>query len=130
MTEQTIKSVRAEATLQEAEKWRTKLRALHNDLALMGDKVDTHYVCDRLYTLIKEGMEVMTREEAIKVLHELDGQLYETQIVALKMAIKALKAMNQIYKITGGYAEALYQSETTFDGVVSILTDYFEAVKK
>lgn len=33
----------------------------------------------------------MTREEAIEVLHELDGQLYETQIVALKMAIKALE---------------------------------------
>lgn len=57
MTEQTIKSVRAEATLQEAEKWRDKLRALHNDLAFMGDTVDTHYVCDRLYTLIKEGTE-------------------------------------------------------------------------
>lgn len=57
MTEQTIKSVRAEATLQEAEKWRAKLRALHNDLAFKGDTVDTHYVCDRLYTLIKEGVE-------------------------------------------------------------------------
>lgn len=53
MTEQTIKSVRAEATLQEAEKWRARLRALHNDLVFMGDTVDTHYVCDRLYTLIK-----------------------------------------------------------------------------
>lgn len=52
MTGQTIKSVRAEATLQEAEKWRAKLRALHNDLAFMGDTVDTHYVCDRLYALI------------------------------------------------------------------------------
>ena len=57
MTEQTIKSVRAEATLQEAEKWRAKLRALHNDLAFIGDTVDTHYVCDRLYTLIKEVKE-------------------------------------------------------------------------
>jgi hypothetical protein len=36
--------------------------------------------------------------------------------------------MNQIYKITDGYAEALYQSETTFDGVASILTDYFKEV--
>ena len=57
MTEQTIKSVRTEATLQEAEKWKAKLRALHNDLSFMGDTVDTHYVCDRLYTLIKEGVE-------------------------------------------------------------------------
>ena len=55
MTEQTIKSVRAEATLQEAEKWRDKLRVLHNDLAFMSDTVDTHYVCDRLYALIKES---------------------------------------------------------------------------
>lgn len=55
MTEQTIKSVKAEATLQEAEKWRAKLRALHNDLAFMGDTVNTHYVCDKLYTLIKES---------------------------------------------------------------------------
>lgn len=55
MTEQTIKSVRAEATLQEAEKWRDKLRTLHNDLAFMGDTVNTHYVCDRLCALIKES---------------------------------------------------------------------------
>ena len=54
MTEQTIKSVREEATQREADRWRDKLRALHNDLAFMGDTVDTHYVCDRLYTLIKE----------------------------------------------------------------------------
>lgn len=33
----------------------------------------------------------MTREEAVEVLYELDGQLYETQIVALNMAIKALE---------------------------------------
>ena len=57
MTEQTIKSVRVEAIAQEAERWRDKLRALHNDLAFMGDTVDAHYVCDRLYTLIKEGVE-------------------------------------------------------------------------
>lgn len=55
MTEQTIKSVKAEATFKEAEKWRTKLRALHNDLAFMGDTVNTHYVCDRLYALINES---------------------------------------------------------------------------
>jgi hypothetical protein len=58
MTEQTIKFVRAEATLQEAEKWRAKLRALHNDLAFMGDTIDTHYMCDKLYALIKESEEV------------------------------------------------------------------------
>ena len=57
MTEQTIKSVKAEATFKEAEKWRANLRALHNDLAFMGDTVDTHYVCDRLYTLIKGRVE-------------------------------------------------------------------------
>ncbi len=55
MTEQTIQSVRKEATIQEAEKWRTKIRALHNDLAFMGDTVDTHYVCDRLYELLKNN---------------------------------------------------------------------------
>ena len=55
MTEQTIKSVKAEATFKEAEKWRANLRALHNDLAFMGDTIDTHYVCDRLYALIKES---------------------------------------------------------------------------
>lgn len=55
MTEQTIKSVKAEATFKEAEKWRAKLRALHNDLAFMGDTINTHYVCDRLYALIKES---------------------------------------------------------------------------
>ena len=57
MTEQTIKSVKAEATFKEAEKWRTKLRALHNDLAFMGDTVNTHYVCDRLYALINGSEE-------------------------------------------------------------------------
>lgn len=57
MTEQTIKSVREEATRKEADRWRGKLRALHNDIAFMGDTVDTHYVCDRLYELIKEVKE-------------------------------------------------------------------------
>ena len=33
----------------------------------------------------------MTKEQAIEVLHELDGSLYETQQVALDMAIKALE---------------------------------------
>lgn len=55
MTEQTIKSVKAEATFKEAEKWRTNLRALHNDLAFMGDMINTHYVCDKLYSLIKQS---------------------------------------------------------------------------
>jgi hypothetical protein len=55
MTEQTIQSVRTEATLQEAEKWRDKLRVLHNDLAFMGDTINTHYICDKLYALIKES---------------------------------------------------------------------------
>lgn len=55
MTEQTIKSVKAEATFKEAEKWRANLRTLHNDLAFMGDMVNTHYVCDKLYALIKQS---------------------------------------------------------------------------
>ncbi len=54
MTEQTIKSVREEATRKEADRWRDKIRQFHNDLAFMGDTVDTHYVCDRLYKLINE----------------------------------------------------------------------------
>ena len=33
----------------------------------------------------------MTKEQATEVLHELDGSLYETQQVALDMAIKALE---------------------------------------
>ena len=33
----------------------------------------------------------MTKEQAIEVLHELDGTIYETQQVALDMAIKALE---------------------------------------
>lgn len=33
----------------------------------------------------------MTKEQAIEVLHELDGSLYETQQVALDLAIKALE---------------------------------------
>lgn len=33
----------------------------------------------------------MTKEQVIEVLHELDGSLYETQQVALEMAIKALE---------------------------------------
>lgn len=33
----------------------------------------------------------MTKEQATEVLHELDGSLYDTQQVALDMAIKALE---------------------------------------
>jgi len=41
----------------------------------------------------------MTREQAIEVLHELDGSLYETQQVALDMAIKSLEQDNkEIFK--------------------------------
>jgi len=41
----------------------------------------------------------MTKEQAIEVLHELDGSLYETQQVALDMAIKALEQDNkEIFK--------------------------------
>ena len=36
----------------------------------------------------------MTKEQAIEVLHELDGSLYETQQVSLDMAIKALEQPN------------------------------------
>lgn len=54
MTEQTIKSVKAEAAYQEAERWKAKIRELHNDLAFMGDTVDTHLVCDRLYEMIQQ----------------------------------------------------------------------------
>ena len=71
----------------------------------------------------------MTREEkAISFFEDMNKCTYGN-LEEVKMAIKALKAMNKIYKITGGYAEALYKSETTFDGVASILTDYFETVK-
>jgi hypothetical protein len=75
---------------------------------------------------------MITREEAIEILqgaikkpNTKDGYLGQ----AIDMAIKALKAMNQIYKITDGYAEALYQSEFAFDGVISVLTEYFEVEK-
>lgn len=47
----------------------------------------------------------MTKEQAIEVLHELDGSLYETQQVALDMAIKALEIVEEFEKaqiITGG----------------------------
>jgi len=41
----------------------------------------------------------MTKEQAIEVLHELDGSLYETQQVALDMAIKSLEQDNkEIFK--------------------------------
>jgi len=70
----------------------------------------------------------MTREEkAISFFEDMNECTYGN-LEAVEMAIRALKAMNQIYKITDGYAEALYQSETTFDGVASILTDYFKVV--
>ena len=55
LTEQTIKSVKLEATKQESEKWKDKIRGLHNDLAFMGDTVDVHYICDRLYEMMKES---------------------------------------------------------------------------
>jgi len=47
----------------------------------------------------------MTKEQAIEVLHELDGSLYETQQVALDMAIKALEIVEEFENariITGG----------------------------
>ena len=47
----------------------------------------------------------MTKEQAIEVLHELDGSLYDTQQVALDMAIKALEIVEEFEKaqiITGG----------------------------
>lgn len=71
----------------------------------------------------------MTIEEAIAFFKDMNECTYGN-LEAVEMAIRALKAMNQIYKITGGYAEALYQSETTFDGVASILTDYFEVAEE
>lgn len=37
----------------------------------------------------------MTKEQAIEVLDELDGSLYETQQVALDLAIKALEQDNE-----------------------------------
>lgn len=43
----------------------------------------------------------MTKEQAIEVLHELDGSLYETQQVALDMAIKALEQQTNDCKIFG-----------------------------
>lgn len=71
----------------------------------------------------------MTREEkAISFFEDMNECTYGN-LEAVNMAIKALKAMSQIYKITGGYAEALYQSETTFDGVAGILTDYFKVLE-
>ena len=76
----------------------------------------------------------MTREEAIDVLKNWDGYFIghssDEVTEALDRAIKALKAMSQIYKITDGYAEALYQSDTAFDGVASVLTDYFKVVEE
>ena len=38
--------------------------------------------------LIKKDIPPMSTEQAIEVLHELDGSLYETQQVALDLAIK------------------------------------------
>lgn len=78
----------------------------------------------------------MTKKEAIEIIksecyifNPFDFDKSTRINTALDMAIKALKAMNQIYKITVGYAESLYQSETTFDGVANILTDYFKEVE-
>lgn len=42
-------------------------------------------------------MEKMTNEQAIEILHELDGTIYETQQEALNIAINALKE-NQKFK--------------------------------
>jgi hypothetical protein len=80
---------------------------------------------------------MMTREKALEILKYNSNVIHQTttgttdtkEVEALDMAIKALKAMNQIYKITDGYAEALYQSEFAFDGVISVLTEYFEVEK-
>ena len=64
----------------------------------------------------------MTRKEAIK---DFIGDKPNEEMFDV-----AIKAMNQIYKSTDGYAESLYQSETTFDGVANILTDYSKAVEE
>lgn len=72
-------------------------------------------------------------EEAIKLVKEVAGMSLDwddDHYEALQMAIKALEAMNQIYKTTGGNAETLYQSEITFDCVANILTDYFKEGEK
>ena len=41
--------------------------------------------------LIKKDIPPMSTEQAIEVLHELDGTIYDTQQVALDMAINALE---------------------------------------
>lgn len=43
----------------------------------------------------------MTKEQVIEVLHELDGSLYETQQVALDLAIKALEQQTNDCMIFG-----------------------------
>ena len=63
MTEQTIKSVREEAIRKEAERWRAKIRKFHNEIAFMGDTVDAHMVCDRLYEMMYENDEDSIRKE-------------------------------------------------------------------
>jgi hypothetical protein len=68
----------------------------------------------------------MTKEEkAIAFLSDMNECTYGN-LEEVEIAIRALETMNQIYKITDGCAEALYQSETVFDAIACALTDYFE----
>ena len=55
--------------------------------------------------LIKKDIPPMSTEQAIEVLHELDGTIYDTQQVALDMAIKALETVKEFERaqiITSG----------------------------
>lgn len=68
----------------------------------------------------------MTKEEkAIAFLKDMDECTYGN-LEEVKIAIRALEALSQIYEITDGCAEALYQSEVVFDSVACVLTDYLE----
>lgn len=51
----------------------------------------------------------MTKEQAIEVLHELDGSLYETQQVALDLAIKALEQQSSDDCVSRDSVKELFQ---------------------
>jgi hypothetical protein len=58
----------------------------------------------------------MTKEQAIEVLHELDGSLYETQQVALDMAIKALEQQPCDDCVSlGTYKQVVYERDVAIE---------------
>ncbi len=63
----------------------------------------------------------MTKEQAIEVLHELDGRIYETQQVALDMAIKALEQNEVLQKENEDFRNYIDKANHTNSQLIQLI---------